>query len=239
MRVLYYDTETTGIDPRSHRIVEIAIYEPASEKTFVRLVNPGCLIPAEATAIHHIDDAMVANEPTFSEMAEQVIEFCQGDVVLIAHNNDSFDVRFLRYEFQRCGMELPEHWQFIDTLKWARRYRPDLPEHNLQFLRKMYNVPANKAHRALDDVITLHQVFSQMIDDLPIEKVLELLSRRTAVLRMPFGKHRGQPLIQVPANYLAWLEGSGALDKPENQDLRSSLETLGLLTSKFSNEVVC
>ncbi len=230
-RPIYYDTETTGLSAEKDRIIEIAAFDPVLDKTFVSLINPGCLIPKEASQIHHIDDAMVQNAPSFKEVADQFCEFCSGDIVLIAHNNDAFDKHFLRYEFTRIERTLPD-WRFLDSLKWARKYRPDLPRHNLQFLREYFGLPANQAHRALDDVIILAKVFELLIDDLPLHRVMELLEKGpSSISRMPFGKHQGTPIEKVPKDYLKWLSKSGALDKPENAALKAAVE-LVLASSK-------
>jgi DNA polymerase-3 subunit epsilon len=125
-------------------------------------------------------------------------------------------------------MTLPS-WKFFDTLKWARRYRCDLPRHTLQFLREIYGIEANNAHRALDDVIVMHKVFMNMTDDLSIEEIYSLINKPKEIHHMPFGKHQGEPLKNLPKNYLTWLAGSGAFDKAENQELKLSLEKLGLL----------
>jgi len=228
LRPIYYDTETTGVRNDKDRIIELAAYDPVEGRTFCQLINPGIPIPPEATAIHHISDEMIADAPNFRTVAESFVAFCPEETVLIAHNNDAFDKLFLENEFKRCGLTFPTY-RFIDTLKWARKYRSDLPRHTLQSLREVYGFPANQAHRALDDVIVLHQVFSVMIDDLPIEKVLELLSRPQNLSKMPFGKHQGKPLADIPKDYVSWLAASGAFDKAENQALKASFEKLGLL----------
>lgn len=229
-RAIFYDTETTGVRPDSDRIIEIAAYDPIQDRTFCQLVNPGCPIPPDATAIHHITNEMVAQAPAFAKVAEEFVQFCEGDVILLAHNNDAFDLHFLRQEFSRNQVAMPS-WRFIDTLKWSRRYRSDLPRHTLQFLREHYGIPANNAHRALDDVIVLHRVFGMMIDDLQIEDVYKLLNRPRQIQHMPFGKHQGVPLKKVPRDYLQWLVSSGSLGKPENQELKATLDQLGLLTA--------
>lgn len=228
LRAIFYDTETTGVRSEKDRIIEIAAFDPLNNKSFERLVYPGFPIPPEATAIHHITDEMVANAPTFDLVAKEFCEFCEGDVVLIAHNNDGFDYHFLKAEFNRNGLELPP-WKFFDTLKWARRYRTDLPRHTLQFLREIYGIEANNAHRALDDVIVMHKVFMNMTDDLSVEEAYMLLNRPKEIHHMPFGKHQGIPLKNLPKDYLRWLAGSGAFAKSENQELKLSLERLGLL----------
>lgn len=229
MRAIYYDTETTGVRPDKDRIIEIAAYDPEGNRQFVELVNPGCLIPLEATAIHNITNEMVKEAATFREVGRRFMEFCGEDAVLIAHNNDAFDLQFLKAEGLRSDIEWPTTWKYLDTLKWSRRYRPDLPRHALQFLREVYGFPPNQAHRALDDVIVLHQVFSCMVDDLRIEDILALLSQKKNLTHMPFGKHQGKPIRELPSSYVSWLASSGALDKPENMELKSVLETVGLL----------
>ena len=117
-RPIFYDTETTGISPETERIVEIAAYDPVQGKEFVELVNPGKPIPPQASAVHKITDEMVADSPSFKEVAPKFVDFCQGEVVLIAHNNDAFDIHFLRKEFDRNELEMPS-WKFADSLKWA------------------------------------------------------------------------------------------------------------------------
>lgn len=225
-RPIFYDTETTGLYAEKDRIVEIAAYDPFNDKTFVQLINPQISIPAEATAIHRITDEMVAEAPAFAAIASQFQDFCGEDAFLIAHNNDAFDIHFLRAEYKRSNMALPS-WKFIDSLKWARRYRRDLPRHTLQFMREMFGIAANNAHRALDDVIVLYQVFTQLIDDLSIEQVYNLMNQERAMTHMPFGKHQGTPLNKLPGDYVAWLKKSGALDKNENSSLKQALEKLG------------
>jgi DNA polymerase-3 subunit epsilon len=227
-RPIFYDTETTGVRPDSDRIIEIAAYDPVRDLTFEQLVNPGISIPSDATAIHNITNEMVSAAPHFGDVCKRFIDFCDGDVVLIAHNNDGFDVHFMRNEFRRHQVEMPS-WKFLDSLKWARRYRPDLPRHTLQFLRETYKIPANNAHRALDDVIVLHRVFSYMVDDLDIDTVFHLINKPRTIQHMPFGKYQGTPLKDVPADYLKWLKENGALEKPDNKELREALTKLGKL----------
>ncbi len=228
LRAIYFDTETTGIKPDKDRIIEIAGYDAMHDRCFQKFINPGCPIPAEATAIHHITNEMVASAPSFAGVIAEFMEFCEGEAVLIAHNNDAFDFPFLRYEFGRHALKMPA-WKSLDTLKWARRYRPDLPRHPLQFLREIYGIPPNQAHRALDDVMVLHQVFQKMTDDLTMDQVYHLVNRPRLVQHMPFGKHQGQLLSTIPRTYVQWLASNGVFDKPENLELKESFLRLGLL----------
>lgn len=228
LRPIFYDTETTGIRTDKDRIIEIAAYDPTLDRRFEKFVNPGCPIPPDATAIHHITDEMVAAAPSFAVVGAEFIEFCDGDVVLIAHNNDSFDLPFIKCEFERHGLAIPQ-WKSLDSLKWARRYRSDLPRHTLQFLREIYGIAANNAHRAFDDVVVLHQIFQLMVDDLSMDEIYGLLNRPRTLQHMPFGKHQGEPLNKIPKNYIQWLDSNGVFEKPENQDLKAAFQRLGLL----------
>jgi DNA polymerase-3 subunit epsilon len=191
-------------------------------------VNPECPIPPEVTGITNINDEMVKGARLFKDIAAEFIEFCSGNVLLIAHNNDAFDQQFLQAEFSRANLPFPD-WKFLDTLKWSRKYRSDLPRHNLQFLREAYGIEANQAHRALDDVTVLHQIFSRMIDDLDLHTALELLSQKSDIVRMPFGKHAGKPLSEIPKEYARWLAENGALDKKENTALKEGFIKLGII----------
>ncbi|MBJ7449053.1 MAG: DUF3820 family protein [Parachlamydiales bacterium] len=236
-RPIYYDTETTGVRAEKDRIIELAAYDPYNDKTFVQLINPGFPIPPESTAIHHITDDMVANAPTFAEIAGGFVEFCDGDSVLIAHNNDNFDLQFLKCEFGRNDIAFPT-WIFLDSLKWARRYRPDLPRHTLQILREVYGIEANNAHRALDDVMVLYKLISAMVGDLDFDTILSLMAGKPQLGNfipkvMPFGKHQGKPLEKVPKDYVLWLKSSGAFDKSENENLRTAFDQLGFFQQEI------
>ncbi len=175
LRYIFFDTETTGTYPGRDRIIEIAAYDPLKNQTFEELINPEIPIPKEASSVNKITDEMVKNAPTFKEVAAKFLDFCSGDVALIAHNNIAFDKPFLSQELKRVALELPKEWLFIDSLIWARRYRKDLPRHSLQYLRQIYGIKENQAHRALNDVMVLYEVFCCMTDDLTPEDVHKML----------------------------------------------------------------
>lgn len=229
-RAIFYDLETTGLT-LSSRIVEIAAFDPIGQRSFSTLVNPGSPIPPTASAIHNITDDMVKDAPSLRKAAELFLEFCPPETVLIAHNNDAFDHRFLKKAYKEVNINLPP-FPSIDTLKWARKCRPDLPKHSLQFLREIYGFPSNHAHRALDDVLTLQKIFNALSENLSIEEVLKQLKTQPETFRMPFGKHRGELLVDLPRKYVHWLESTGYLEQPENQELKEIFLTLGMLQNR-------
>ena len=78
--IIFFDLETTGIDIARDRIVEISMVKvmPDGEEIVrTRRINPGMPIPAEATAVHHITDADVADKPLFADIAAQLAESFQ------------------------------------------------------------------------------------------------------------------------------------------------------------------
>jgi DNA polymerase-3 subunit epsilon len=228
-KIIFFDTETTGLKIGQDRIIEIAAYNPLDQSSFSRLINPQIPISEETKTLCQISDEMVKDEPTFDTVIKDFIAFCPEETVLVAHNGDSFDKPFLEAECKRCNILLPPYLYF-DTLKWARKYRPDLPKHSLQYLREAYQIPPNQAHRALNDVMILYQVYSKMTDDLSIEQVFTLLKEKNTDLdRMPFGKYQGQDLKQIPKSYYAWLKKNNVLEKEENKKLKEALDKLHLL----------
>lgn len=101
------DLETTGTFVEINRIVEIGILKALPDGTkrrFSQRVNPESKIPKEATAIHGITDADVANAPTFKKIAREVEKFLRGSD-LAGFNLKSFDLRMLQAEFDRAGVK--------------------------------------------------------------------------------------------------------------------------------------
>lgn len=111
------DTETTGLDDNS-RIVEIAVTTAAGDVLLDTLLNPGGEpIPAEATAIHGITDAMVADAPTFSEVLPRLTEALAGRRVVV-YNRD-YDTGRLLWELHlhhlaRGTVDLTKHHRYGD-----------------------------------------------------------------------------------------------------------------------------
>jgi len=105
----FLDTETTGTDPQKDRIVELSlvIYRPGADEPEVRTrrLNPEVPIPAEATAVHGITDADVAGEPTFRQVAENLLLLLDG-CDFAGFNVRRFDVPILCAEFGLLGMKL-------------------------------------------------------------------------------------------------------------------------------------
>ena len=157
-----FDFETTGPDPSRCELVEIAAirYEGGAEVArFETLVRPSIPIPPGATAVHGIDDAMVADAP---EPARALAEFLRflGNRDLVAHNGAGFDFPILRRLARQHSLPRPANALF-DTLPLARRLFPG-ERASLAALIDRFGIRAEARHRALDDCRCLGEAFATM-----------------------------------------------------------------------------
>jgi len=111
------DVETTGLNPYRHdRVVEIAALlvseEGAVVGEFTSLVNPERDVGP--TRIHGLSASEVLQAPLFSEVATPLLELLRPAVAFVGHNA-RFDLSFLKAEFRRLGVELPQ-CEVVDTM---------------------------------------------------------------------------------------------------------------------------
>ena len=102
-----FDIESTGINPRSDRIIELSIVKLLPPKGLQELrtfiVNPGIPIPPESSAIHGITEADVAGKPLFRDLAPEIYRFLEG-CDLAGYNIIRFDIPMLIEEFLRASI---------------------------------------------------------------------------------------------------------------------------------------
>jgi DNA polymerase III epsilon subunit-like protein len=164
------DSETTGTDIATSRIVEIGIVEMRQGdiiRRFSTLLNPCEPIPEAATAIHGISDADVASAPTFQQ-------FCNDIAVagIPCAYNARFDKGMLIAEYLRAGVPCPAwlhadaHW--IDPLVWARARDPYAKGgHKLTKTAERLGVTPGTAHRAAGDCETTAKILRALATDMP------------------------------------------------------------------------
>ncbi|TIT34521.1 MAG: DNA polymerase III subunit epsilon, partial [Mesorhizobium sp.] len=167
MREIIFDTETTGLDMREDRIIELGGVELVNRfptgRTFHRFINPqGRAVHAEAQAVHGISAADLVGKPIFSEIAEEWLAFTDG-AKLIAHNAN-FDIGFLNLEFGRLGHPAIDVGRVVDTLALARRKHPMGPN-SLDALCRRYGIDNGHRtkHGALLDSELLAEVYIELI----------------------------------------------------------------------------
>lgn len=177
MREIIFDTETTGLDFREDRVIEIGAIELVNRfptgRTFHKYINPeGRPIHADAQAVHAISLADLADKPVFSAIADEFIAFIEG-ARLVAHNAN-FDIAFINAELARLGHAAIEAGRIVDSLALARRKHPMGPN-SLDALCKRYGIDNSHRtkHGALLDSELLAEVYVELIGGKQAALVLE------------------------------------------------------------------
>lgn len=168
--IIFFDLETTGLNITQDRIIEMSIIKimpngDEIERTF--RFNPEMPIPAEATAVHHITDADVANCRTFKMVAKELAQSFVG-CDIAGFNSSRFDIPMLDQEFQRAGVKFDfTKPKFIDVQTIFHKKE----QRNLVAAYKFYcDKDLTEAHSASADTRATYEVLKAQLDryeDLP------------------------------------------------------------------------
>jgi DNA polymerase III subunit epsilon len=166
MREIVFDTETTGLDPRTgDRMVEIGCVELVNlvptGNTFHAYFNPERDMPAGAEQVHGLTATFLADKPLFRDKLEELLAFI-GDAPLIAHNA-GFDFAFLNAELQKCARDPVCLSRMIDTVAMAKKRHPGA-KLSLDALCTRYGIDRSHRvkHGALLDAELLAQVYIEL-----------------------------------------------------------------------------
>ena len=225
--LIVFDLESTGLNPRQDRVVEIGAVKmmPDGERHELdRRLNPECSIPAEVTRIHGITDADVAHCPTFADIAAELdLFFAESD--LGGFGIARFDVPLLRNEFARVDIDFKDRQRkIIDAKQIYHRKEPRDLAAALEFFCGKQHVNANGA--MADAQATCDVLAGQLrrYEDLPVTAdglheycnppdpdALDMDGRfrwRNGEAIIAFGQKSGTPLKQLAARepgYLKWM----------------------------------
>jgi len=208
------DTETTGTDPETDRVVEVAaatVFLNAGDWIINNrqssLVNPGRSIPPQASGVHHLTDAMVADAPMLDDALHKVGKHAYTDGVVIVAHNAQFDKGFLPQWANK---------PWLCTYRCALHLYPEAPSHSNQALRyylelepkfdgmDLSNPRNSQPHAALYDVCTTAALLVRMLENNKVEDLMELQYKPVLLTTVRFGKHRGEKWADVPSSYLSW-----------------------------------
>lgn len=200
MREIVFDTETTGLDPKTgDRVVEIGCVELIDHfptgATYHQYINPERDMPQEAFNVHGLSAEFLSDKPVFADVADDFVAFI-GDAVLVAHNA-SFDMNFLNYELSVLGKPTLGMDRVIDTLALARRKHPG-GQNSLDALCRRFGIDnsARTLHGALLDSEILADVYLELIGG--HQSALNLAEQASGQDNTP-GAHSGGPALQRPA----------------------------------------
>jgi len=165
MRQIILDTETTGLDPANHRIIEIGCVELERRRLtghhYHQYTNPMREVDAAAQEVHGISNAFLNDKPEFCAIVDEFLAFAEGAELLI--HNAPFDIGFLNAELARLGASygrMEDYCTVTDTLAMARRKHPG-QRNSLDALCKRYGVDNSQRdlHGALLDAEILADVY--------------------------------------------------------------------------------
>ncbi|WP_421895324.1 exonuclease domain-containing protein [Marinoscillum sp.] len=189
------DVETTGGTTHSSRVTDISIFVTDGKEIldeFSSLINPEMFIPGFITQLTGIDNEMVAGAPTFSEVAQRVLDITAG-TTFVAHNVN-FDFGMISSEFRRLGYayERPK----LCTVRLSRQFIPGHRSYGLGKICEDLGIPIHGRHRARGDAEATVQLFRMIMEasggdlNLASEKWVKSLPhqlKREQVDRLPEG----------------------------------------------------
>ena len=221
----FIDLETTGVNPGTDRIVEIAIVKILTDGTKSvkrKLVNPGIPIPKGASDIHGITDEMVKDAPTFKQVAQELKQMLDG-CDLAGYNSNRFDVPLLMEEFLRAQVDFDmKSRKLLDIQNIFHKMEP----RTLSAAYKFYcSKNLNGAHGAEVDASATHEILEAQLERYPelgnnIDSVLKVIgedqivdfARRfimeNGIEVFNFGKFKGRPVADVlrsEPQYYDWM----------------------------------
>lgn len=168
------DIETTGLDPETNEITEIAALKVEKGEVldvFCSLINIRRPLPPEIVQLTRITDEMLAEGGEKNAVLKNFADFVK-DSPLMAHNVE-FDVPFLKHHLQKAlGVELKN--QTICTLKLSQKYLPGLSSHKLGKVAEHFKIPTPLTHRASGDVEITYHVWLKLLEILEREGVSSL-----------------------------------------------------------------
>ncbi len=193
------DLETTGFDPVTDQVLEIAAVKFQGNKileTFETLINPGTEIPAMVSHITGISSETVKDAPSFEQVSRNLSIFL-GNHPIVGHNID-FDLTFLE------AKGIPISNRQIDTLKLANILLPELPSLSLDTISRQLKIKHEHKHRALSDAkvcVELFQILLDKISEIPapiLKQIQTLIPRSLWDLGELFMNAKAKPVAKRP-----------------------------------------
>jgi exodeoxyribonuclease X len=219
MTAIIFDTETTGIlNPEiiesSWMQAEFSCTEEEPDYPTLQFslpvtkrYKPEARISMGAMATHHIMDEDLAGHPPSStfKLPDRV-------TYMIGHNVD--------FDWNVAGS--PDGIKRIDTLCLARKFWPECDSYSLSALtyylfRSNARTELQNAHNAETDILLTGELLKAIVEKAnftitSFESLWELSESARIPEIMPFGKHKGEKIANVPADYKAWLMKQNDVD---------------------------
>ncbi|MBL4819203.1 MAG: 3'-5' exonuclease [Deltaproteobacteria bacterium] len=173
---LVVDTETTGLDHKKNRVIEIA-WVLFQKREFIsgegRLCSIEEPLPPEITRLTGINSSMLKGQPEFSEHIDDFLKACSQAKFLVAYNT-KFDRAFIESEFQRVGASLPDI-PWVDPCIYIREIDRYKRGKKLGQAAKRWGVQLDDAHRAMADAKATGELLVKLMPHLKVNSLDELV----------------------------------------------------------------
>lgn len=218
--MVFLDLETSGATATRDRITEIGFIEVSQSgvRRHSQLLNPQCKIPEFIQNLTGISQQMVADAPTFKEIASDIFDQLHGRL-FVAHNA-RFDYGFLKQEFKRVGIDFRA--RVLCTVKLSRALYPEETRHNLDTLIERHGLVALSRHRAMADADLIYQFWQKMLSQFPAARLSQMIAQLTAHAALPSHLDQDLPeeLPESPGVYIFYGENDFPLYVGKSKNLR-------------------
>lgn len=195
MKIVCFDTETTGLDVQKEHIIQLSLVKVEVEacphplpegkgewewkvldtRDWYILPEGQFTIPAEAEAVHHISKAfLLENGVSLRSVYDELVAFTDG-CDMLSYNGNGYDAPLLHYNLKRLGLDFDfdgRTWYDALTLERIHTEGKTDPEtgerlHNnlTAAYTRYYGHPFEGAHNSLDDVIATIEVFKAQVQE--------------------------------------------------------------------------
>ena len=158
-----FDTETSGITPKTSRIIEIGAVRFTKDGIISKwssLFDPNQILSPFIVSLTHITQQMVDAADPIEDHIQSFLKFLDSSII-VAHNAQ-FDLNFLNAECENCGLSVTKNYA-VDTLQLSRILIPEAEYHKLDYLADSLGIDKGSSHRALDDAITCMELFKECL----------------------------------------------------------------------------
>jgi DNA polymerase III alpha subunit (gram-positive type) len=174
MRLISFDTETTGLDCIKDETIEIGavVFDENGESLdrFHTFIRPE--VKFNFNIYNNISWEMVKNSPMAREAFSSFRDFVgTEDCYLVAHNAQ-FDAKMLYFGMKKVQLNVPKY-RFWDSLVISKFCATRVTNYKLQTLLERYDINPGMAHRAVDDAVALFNLIDMFIKEKGLKKVMD------------------------------------------------------------------
>ena len=258
MKLVCFDTETTGLDVQKEHIIQLSLvkvetdtWEVEGQRDWYILPETEFTIPAEAEAVHHISkEFLLEHGVSLRSVYEDMIAFTDGCDIL-SYNGNGYDAPILYYNLKRLGLSFDfEGRTWYDALLLERIHTAGQVDENGEKLHnnltaaytRYYGHPFEGAHNSLDDVLATIEVFKAQVaahgwqwvkrEEFGFICYDRWLARKNGSYVLNMGNCKGQTIESVERSYLEWIVDKCAFTDDQTRNIINPY--IGRYTSPFA-----